>query len=70
MFPLETIIERAASPQVWVRADVTFDHKDKAREKRFQWNPTKKIWVKQFKQCDLEKETFDFKTIILHDYQP
>jgi DNA polymerase-3 subunit epsilon len=70
MFPLETILERAASPQVWVRADVTFDHKDKAREKRFQWNPTKKIWVKQFKQCDLEKETFDFKTIILHDYQP
>jgi DNA polymerase-3 subunit epsilon len=70
MFPLETIIERAASPQVWVRADVAFDHKDKAREKRFQWNPTKKIWVKQFKQCDLEKETFDFKTIILHDYQP
>jgi len=70
MFPLEAIIERASSPMVWVRADVSFDHKDKAREKRFMWNPTKKIWVKQFKQCDLEKESFDFRTIILHDYQP
>jgi len=70
MFPLDTIIERSSSPMVWVRADVSFDNKDKAREKRFMWNPTKKIWVKQFKQCDLEKESFDFRTIILHDYQP
>lgn len=70
MFPLETIIERSKSPMVWVRADVSFDNKDKAREKRFMWNPTKKIWVKQFKQCDLEKESFDFRTIILHDYEP
>jgi len=70
MFPLEEIIARAESPQVWVRADVSFDHKDKAREKRFTWNPTKKIWVKQYKECDLKKESFDFRTIILHDYQP
>lgn len=70
MFPLDEILDRASSPQIWVRADVSFDHKDKAREKRFMWNPTKKIWVKQYKECDFKKEKFDFKTIILHDYEP
>jgi DNA polymerase III subunit epsilon len=70
MFPIEETIERSKSPMIWVRADVSFNDKDKARDRRFMWNPTKKIWVKQFKQCDFEKESFDFRTIILHDYEP
>jgi DNA polymerase III epsilon subunit-like protein len=69
MFPLETIMERAASPQIWVRADVSYDHRERAKARRFLWDGNKKIWVKLFKQCDFEKETYDFPTIILKDYK-
>lgn len=68
MFPLDKILERAKSPMIWIRADVSYDNREKAKAKRFHWNGDKKIWVKQFKQCDFEKEVFDFKTIILKDY--
>lgn len=68
-FPFERIVERAASPMVWVRANVSYDHREKAKARRFLWDGNNKWWVKQFKQCDFEKETFDFPTVILKDYK-
>ena len=61
MYPLEQILERARSPRYWIRANVSYDNKDKAKDKKFMWDAKNKIWVKQFKECDLEKETFDFQ---------
>ncbi|NDC25582.1 MAG: 3'-5' exonuclease, partial [Proteobacteria bacterium] len=69
MFPLETIMERAASPQVWVRANVSYDQREKAKARKFLWDGGNKWWVKLFKQCDFEKETFEFPTMILKDYK-
>lgn len=62
-FPLDKIVERSKSPSHWVRADVTFDHKDKARNKRFLWDPKMKVWVKFIKEMDYKKEgeSYDFK---------
>jgi DNA polymerase III alpha subunit (gram-positive type) len=68
-FPLDQILERANSPMVWVRANVSYDNREKAKSRRFMWDGNNKWWVKHIKQCDLDKETYDFPTIILHDYK-
>jgi len=68
-FPIEVIMERAKSPQIWVRANVSYDNREKAKAHRFLWDGNNKWWVKLLKQCDYEKLTFDFPTIILKDYK-
>ena len=68
-FPIEKTMERAKSPQVWVRANVSYDNREKAKAHRFLWDGNNKWWVKLLKQCDYEKLTFDFPTIILKDYK-
>jgi DNA polymerase III epsilon subunit-like protein len=68
-FPIESILERARSPMVWVRANVNYDNREKAKAHRFLWDGGNKWWVKLFKQCDLEKVSFDFPTVILKDYK-
>lgn len=68
-FPIESVMERAQSPQVWIRANVSYDNREKAKARRFLWDGNNKWWVKLYKQCDLEKEKFDFPTITLKDYK-
>jgi DNA polymerase III alpha subunit (gram-positive type) len=68
-FPFESIVERSKSPMVWIRANVSYDNREKAKARRFMWDGTNKWWVKQLKQCDIEKQEFDFPTIILKDYK-
>lgn len=68
-FPIEVIMERAKSPQIWVRANVSYDNREKAKAHRFLWDGNNKWWVKLFKQCDYEKLTFDFTTTILKEYK-
>jgi DNA polymerase III alpha subunit (gram-positive type) len=67
-FPFETIVERAGSPQIWVRANVSYDHREKAKAEKFLWDGNNKWWVKPFKQIDYEKREFSFPTVILKDY--
>jgi len=69
MFPTEAVLERARSPQVWVRANVSYDHREKAKAEKFSWDGANKWWVKLFKKCDLENKTFDFPTMELKDYK-
>jgi len=69
LYPIEETIERSKSPMVWVQALVSYDNKDLAKLKKFMWNPTKKIWVKQYKVCDLEKEQFNFQYKVLENYE-
>jgi DNA polymerase-3 subunit epsilon len=68
-FPVEATIARSESPQIWVRANVSYDNREKAKARRFLWDGNNKWWVKFFKQCDFDKETFDFSTTILKDYK-
>jgi len=69
MFDRERILERAQSPQVWVRANVSYDHREKAKSKKFLWDGGNKWWVKLYKECDLEREVFDFPVMELKDYK-
>jgi DNA polymerase III alpha subunit (gram-positive type) len=70
-YPLDEIILLSKSPEIWVRADVSYDTKDKAKALKYSWDSVKKIWVKQLKECHLEKEKAkaEFPVIVLKDYQ-
>jgi DNA polymerase III alpha subunit (gram-positive type) len=51
--PLE-IIERAKSPLIYIKAGVTRELKDRAKERGYYWDPRKNfmIWYKQIRECD------------------
>ena len=70
-YPMDEIIALSKSPEIWIRADVSYDTKDKAKERKYSWDSAKKIWVKQLKECHLEKEkeASNFEVIVLKDYQ-
>lgn len=70
-FPLETTLERAKSPNLYIRADVTFNDKEKAKERKYNWDTVNKIWVKQIKELDLAREKeASFPVLLLKDYKP
>jgi DNA polymerase III subunit epsilon len=71
-FPLETTIELSKVPEIYIRADVSFHDKDKAKEKKYFWDQKLKIWVKLIKECfyDTEADTSDFPVIKLPNYVP
>lgn len=66
-YPIETVISRAMEPTLFVRADVTFDEKEKAKDRGYRWCAPQKIWWRQWKQSDYEAEkgTCGFRTILL-----
>jgi len=60
-------IELSKSPEIWVRADVKFDDKQKAKDRKYLWDGTQKIWAKQIKEChyENEKNNSDFQVLKL-----
>lgn len=72
MYPLNEIIRLSESPTIWIRADVDYDRKELAKEKKFMWDGKNKYWMKQVKECLLPEFEKDckFKIIILKDYTP
>lgn len=71
-YPFDEIVALSKSPEIWVRADVTYDNKDKAKALKYSWDSVNKLWVKQIKECHLEKEKqkAEFKIIVLgKDYK-
>lgn len=59
--PLETWHERAMSPDCYIRANVHYADRDKAKEAGYRWQTVNdrtynKMWVKCVKKLDLEKE--------------
>lgn len=58
-YPLEDILERAKSPTVHLKAVVSFDGKEAAKERGYYAlyeNNKFKMWTKTVKECDLEEE--------------
>lgn len=58
-YPIEEIMQRALSPRVVVRACVSFEQKDLAKEQGFRWQEVgslkfDKSWVKIIKECDYQ----------------
>lgn len=72
MYPIEETIVRANSPNIYIRADVNYGTRDKAKEKKYLWDGECKIWVKQIKEMDYESEvqTSQFAVLRLPDYTP
>lgn len=58
---LNIIVERSKSPMIDIKANVSFDEKDLAKEQKFGWQQYRggkhypKTWVKSVKECDLEE---------------
>lgn len=55
-FDFAEIYKRSQSPDIWIQAQVTYDTKELAKERKFSWDGGKKIWVKQIKELDLQDE--------------
>lgn len=66
-YPLEQIIARSNEPMVYLEALVTFDEKERAKERGYRWNPPTKQWWKGFKESDalIERQECQFKTLVL-----
>lgn len=62
-YPIGEIIERAKSPTIKIKAVVSYDDRQRAKDYGFYWDPDKKIWHKALKLCDYENEVkmYDFK---------
>jgi DNA polymerase-3 subunit epsilon len=71
-YPLDRTLELAKCPEIYIRADVSFDNKDKAKERKYNWDGANKIWVKQIKEIfyDKEKEESSFPVLKLPSYSP
>jgi len=70
-YDLAAIVARSNEPTLCVEAIVSFQEKDKAKERGYRWfagsQTARKCWWKQFKISDyeIEKETCGFDTFIL-----
>lgn len=67
MHDFDKVVERAKSPRVYLQALVTFDTNYLAKERKYRWNPDRKVWHKVVKELDVEREAkeapFDIKRI-------
>lgn len=68
-YDINRTLELASSPEIWVRADVSFDNKQQAKDRKYLWDGTQKIWVKQIKEMfyDKEKTEAPFQVLKLQD---
>lgn len=66
-YRLDDIVKRAAEPTLYVQALVSFDEKEKAKERGYRWYAPTKLWWRPFKQSDYvaEKDTCGFRTALL-----
>jgi DNA polymerase-3 subunit epsilon len=55
-YDLDAIIERSKEPMVYLQALVSFDEKEKAKERGYRWYAPGKVWWKPLKQSDAEIE--------------
>ena len=56
MHDLDKIKERAESPRVTLKAHVTFDTNYQAKERKYKWDPDRRVWHKVCKELDVEQE--------------
>lgn len=55
-YGLEKVIERAKEPRVCLQAHVTFDTNYQAKERKYRWQPDRKVWYKICKESDVAIE--------------
>lgn len=55
-YNISDILERQASPTIWVQALVDYANREKASKRGYRWNATQKKWLRQIKTFELERE--------------
>jgi DNA polymerase III subunit epsilon len=56
LYDLDEALLMARTPSVQLIAEVSFDQKDLAKARGFYWKGEKKLWMKDIKECFIEKE--------------
>lgn len=66
-YDLVEVIKRAQTPNVQVRAVVSFDERLLAKERGYYWKPEQKLWVKPLKadEVDAEKLSAPFPVVLM-----
>lgn len=66
-YPIEEILERARTPNVEVRAVVSYSDRLLAKERGYYWKPEQKLWVKPLKlnMVTAEKEAAPFPVVLM-----
>jgi DNA polymerase-3 subunit epsilon len=64
-YKIDEILYSAQQPTIVLQALVSYDDREKAKEKRFRWDATTKMWVRSIKKHKIEKENFPFKTRVI-----
>jgi DNA polymerase-3 subunit epsilon len=66
-YDLNEIIKRAQTPNVRVRAVVSFDERLLAKERGYYWKPELKLWIKPLKadEVDAEKLAAPFPVVLM-----
>ena len=57
----DQVIARAKSPTIVLVAHVSYSDNQLAKDRKFRWNPSYKIWWKTVKQIDMQEETAQAK---------
>ncbi len=68
-YDLNETIKRAQTPNVKVRAVVSFDDKHLAKERGYYWQPDKKLWIRPLKlnEVETEKAEAPFPVVLLEN---
>jgi DNA polymerase III epsilon subunit-like protein len=68
-YDLNETIKRSQTPNVNVRAVVSFDDKHLAKERGYYWKPELKLWIKPLKadEVEAEKEAAPFPVIVMEE---
>jgi hypothetical protein len=53
-YNIDEMIERAKLPNVTVRAHVSFENNQLAKQRGYHWNPSSKVWTRTFKEDQVE----------------
>jgi DNA polymerase III epsilon subunit-like protein len=66
-YDIDETIRRAQTPNVKVRAVVSFDERHLAKERSYYWDSEKKVWWKPLKadEVDAEKEAAPFSVVVM-----
>lgn len=64
-YPLESILLLAKSPKIRVKAMVSYNDRQKAKDAGFRWDGDTKSWVMDMKEIQYKPEAFSFQTTMV-----
>lgn len=64
---LEQAIIRSQSPQIELKAIISYDNRQLAKDAGFQWDGDRRIWIKKVRECDrlgiIDRSSFEVETV-------